>query len=349
VTGNTIYGYDTPAASDGSTSSGIYVENSFTGATPAITKNVSISGNEIYDCQYALWIGNGWDGYAGPVTLVASISGNNFHDNVEGAVILQDEDAEYGSSVQAAFQGNTVTNNGEVGYFIYTSGDGNITATVTEETITGHDIGVYLNDYAAVPPSGSVYDITVSQSTITDNALYGIQNEYADAVISAPQNWWGSYDGPEDTDSGTEEIDRDTCGDFTVPELLNAVADFSGTLGDKVSDNVDYCSWYECLTWVECYDDVYCNGEEICVGHTCDRLPRSCAPGWCDEIDDMCRLHGDGDFDGDNDVDLADFADFQMCFAEMAGSGCHAGNMTGGDGMIDLDDYVEFHAVLVGP
>ena len=63
----------------------------------------------------------------------------------------------------------------------------------------------------------------------------------------------------------------------------------------------------------------------------------------------MCREHGDGDFDGDNDVDLADFADFQMCFAEMAGPGCYAGNMTGSDGMVDLDDYVEFQAVLAGP
>ena len=49
ITGNEIYGYDTPAASDNSESAGIYIENAFTNSitTPGISKSVTLTGNEV--------------------------------------------------------------------------------------------------------------------------------------------------------------------------------------------------------------------------------------------------------------------------------------------------------------
>ncbi|MBN2551070.1 MAG: right-handed parallel beta-helix repeat-containing protein, partial [Anaerolineales bacterium] len=195
ISGNTIYGYDTPAASDGSNSAGIYIENAFTGGVTGITKNVTIEGNEIYDCQYALYIGNEFDTYAGDVDIVVNATGNYFHDNVDGAIYITDEDKEYGSSVTYTGSGNTLTDNGGVGYFLSTSGDGDLDVTLTDEMITGHDIGVYLND-SGTPPSGSSYAVSIQNSNISGNATYGVQNDYAGASIGAENNWWGCAAGP---------------------------------------------------------------------------------------------------------------------------------------------------------
>ncbi len=215
ITGNTIYGYDTPAASDNSESAGIYVENCFTGGSPAVTKNVSVSGNEIYDCQYAMWIGNGYNSYAGDVDIVLNVSGNNFHDNVEGAIILQDEDKEYGSSITATFQNNTISNNGDYGYRIFTQGDGNITATLIGETITGQDVGIHLEDTAG-GASTSSYSISVSRSNISGNTTSGIDNTIDGLTVDADENWWGDASGPSGVGGGS---------------------------GDAVSINVDFFAW----------------------------------------------------------------------------------------------------------
>ncbi|HUW20328.1 MAG TPA: right-handed parallel beta-helix repeat-containing protein [Sedimentisphaerales bacterium] len=232
VTGNTIYGYDTPAASDGSESAGIYVENCFTGGSPSVTKNVTVSGNEIYDCQYAMWIGNGYDGYSGDVDIVIAVSGNNFHDNVDGAVILQDEDAEAGSSVTAAFQNNTVTDNNSYGYHIFTQGDGSITANFTGETITAHDTAIAVDDFGAA--SSSSYSIQVRNSNLSGNSSYGINNTVSTVVVDAIQNCWGDATGPYHP--------------VTNP----------GGLGSSVSDNVDYYPWYlDCTLTTPVYKPVH--------------------------------------------------------------------------------------------
>ncbi|MBU0618186.1 MAG: right-handed parallel beta-helix repeat-containing protein, partial [Planctomycetes bacterium] len=162
---NTIYGYDTAAASDDSPSIGIYIENSLTSGLTGITKSVSVISNEVYDCQYGLWIGNGLDGSAGDVDIDANVWGNYIHDNLETAVVVQDEDMANGSSVTAAFRNNVLVDNVDVGYLIYTNGDGDIDASLENETIIGHDVGVYLNDYAG-GTSTSVYDIGITNSQI---------------------------------------------------------------------------------------------------------------------------------------------------------------------------------------
>ncbi len=217
IANNTIYGYDTPAASDNSTSAGIYIENCFTGGSPHVVKNVTLSGNEVYDSQYALYIGNEFDGYAGDVDIVLTATGNNFHNNVDGAVIIADEDKSAGSSVTATFEDNTLTSNGDVGYFIYTNGDGDITVSIDGDSITGHDVGVYLNDYAT-GPSGSSYNVAIHQSTISGNTTYGVQNEYAGTTIDAELNYWGDTTGPYHSTNPNGQ-------------------------GNAVSDNVDFSPW----------------------------------------------------------------------------------------------------------
>ena len=61
-----------------------------------------------------------------------------------------------------------------------------------------------------------------------------------------------------------------------------------------------------------------------------------------------------GDFDGDADIDFADFRWFQVCFEPPDGgfvilaSGCDWLDMDG-DGDVDLDDYRSFEPLAVGP
>jgi hypothetical protein len=216
ISGNTIYGYDTAALSDGSQSGGIYVENSFTWshATP-LTKDVSVIGNEVYDSQWGLVIGNEWDGYAGDVDIVLNLSNNSFHDNTIGGVLVADEDKEHGSSVSVSGGGNSLVNNTDYGYYIYTLGDGDISVSLTCEMITGHDTGVYVEDTGG-GSSTSSYSVSIRQSTITGSTSYGIDNTVSAFTLDAENNWWGDDSGPSGMGSGS---------------------------GDAVSAYVDYDPW----------------------------------------------------------------------------------------------------------
>ena len=111
------------------------------------------------------------------------------------------------------------------------------------------------------------------------------------------------------------------------------------------------CPPCDCVSNGECNDELFCTGVETCDDHGhCDAGEYPCGAGaWCHEGDDACIPHGNGDFDTDGDVDLGDFADFQVCFGEPAGLGCEPGNMTGTDAVIDLDDFAAFVAALNGP
>jgi hypothetical protein len=196
ITGNKIYGYDIPAASDGSSAAGLYIENSFTsGITTPITKDVLLQGNEIYDCQYAMTIGNQWNGMTGNVDIVLTMQGNNFHNNVSGGIIVADEDKSAGSSVTVIGSGNTIVDNNEFAYFVYTVGDGDVAVDLSGDTLTGNQYGMYVGDYAS-GPSGSSYDVKVNCSDISNNSVYGIDNEIAATTVDATKNWWGDISGP---------------------------------------------------------------------------------------------------------------------------------------------------------
>jgi hypothetical protein len=202
ISGNTIYGYDTAALSDGSESGGIYVENCFTGGQiTQLTKDVSVISNEIYDCQWALFVGNEWDTYAGNVDIDLTLSNNNFHNNTIGGVGIADEDMEDGSSVSISGGGNKLVDNADYGYYIYTLGDGNVTVSLTGETITGHNYGVYVEDTAG-ESSASSYSVAIRFSIIKGNALYGVNNTVSTFDVDARNNWWGSASGPSGVGMG---------------------------------------------------------------------------------------------------------------------------------------------------
>ncbi len=67
------------------------------------------------------------------------------------------------------------------------------------------------------------------------------------------------------------------------------------------------------------------------------------------EILDLACLQGNGDFDGDNDVDLADFAGFQVCCDGPATGNCGGAFEFHPDGYINLDDLAGFIAMMTGP
>jgi hypothetical protein len=220
IEGNTIYGYDTPAASDNSSSAGIYIENCFTSGGPHVAKNVVVENNEVYDCQWALHVGNEFDGYSGDVDIALALNDNNFHDNLDGGVIIADEDKESGSSVSVSGSGNSLANNGDYGYYVYTNGDGDITIDLAGEAITGHGTGVYVEDLGV--SSTSSYSVSVTDSDISGNTDYGVNNTVTTVTVDATGNWWGDPSGPSGVGPGT---------------------------GDAVSANVDYDPWTANRTW----------------------------------------------------------------------------------------------------
>ncbi len=108
------------------------------------------------------------------------------------------------------------------------------TATITGMTISGAARGIRISS------SADASQISVHYNSISGNTHYGLLNEGAKSIVDAEYNWWGSVDGPEDL-IGSEEAQLDEC--YDVSTMVNAVAELSGTLGDKVSENADYCPW----------------------------------------------------------------------------------------------------------
>ncbi len=110
------------------------------------------------------------------------------------------------------------------------------------------------------------------------------------------------------------------------------------------------CSACECVQDSNCDDGLFCSGEEFCdeYGQCVDGYAPCSSSQWCYEDEDSCNPYGDGDFDGDSDVDLQDFAEFQACFGQLGLDGCAPGNF-GGTGVIDIDDYAAFETNLSSP
>ena len=143
-------------------------------------------------------------------------------------------------------------------------------------------------------------------------------------------------------------------------EAVDSCYNPAGTpCGDPLStecDDADTCDGFGiCLAnfWpagTECSDGVFCNGEDSCDGAgVCEPTGYPCdVDEWCYEPGDDCIPYGDGDFDLDGDVDLVDFAGFQICYEALAVNQCEAGNMTG-TGYVELDDLADFYAVMTGP
>jgi len=199
VRNNTISNYDTWALSDHSNSAAIYVENSFTAGLGPFSKPVVIEDNEIYNCQYGIYAGNEWAGYAGDVDMVLTITGNSIRDNSttapegSGGIVLVDEGKDVGSSLTADLSGNTIVDNGDVGIFCYTYGNGDLDISLTNNLVSGHDEGVHVEEYGG--PAASSYVIDGHWNSIYGNTSYWVNNATT-VSVDFLSNWWGDATGP---------------------------------------------------------------------------------------------------------------------------------------------------------
>ena len=218
---NEIYGYDTPAASDGSESAGIYIENCFTSGILAETaKSVTISGNEIYDSQYGLWIGNDYAGFAGNVDMAVQMTGNNIHDNIAAGIYITNADASLGSSVAVTLTNNLITANGDAGVQLSEAINDGVSVAISGGVFSGQDVGVDVQGDAAVSIHGS---------SIAGNTLYGLRNASLVAV-DATGNWWGDSDGPNNP--GNLYRSSNSLG-----QIISGPADFAPWLTDGTDTN----------------------------------------------------------------------------------------------------------------
>ena len=97
--------------------------------------------------------------------------------------------------------------------------------------------------------------------------------------------------------------------------------------------------------------NVVCNAEPSCCEDTggWDEACVTLAASLCEP---QCTCQIVGDFDGNVEVDLTDFARLQNCFTGVTDAplteACFCGN-TGGDDDVDAADYAHFHSVFTGP
>ena len=144
------------------------------------------------------------------------------------------------------------------------------------------------------------------------------------------------------------------CDSATVTVIPHGGA--CGDPADTDCDNPDTCDGAgNCVDNHEpdtavCEDGVFCNGIDTCSAGVCaQHAGDPCnLDEWCYEAGDACISYGNGDFEPDGDVDLQDFAEFQMCFGQIGLGPCAPGKMIGG-GIINLHDLVVFEGVLGGP
>jgi|GEM_PF-1628768 parallel beta-helix repeat protein len=200
ITSNVFHGFNTWALSDKSNSAAIYIENSFTTGLGPLTKTVTVEQNEIYNCQYGLYIGNSFAGYTGNVDLVANVIGNSIHNNAttgsetSGGFVIVDEGANAGSSVTVNMSGNQFVNNDDYGGLIYTNGNGAITVSMTDNFFVGNIKGLSVKDYGA--PSTSTYNLTIYHNIFQNNlnAEDDAAGGYWDDGVSEG-NCWSDFTG----------------------------------------------------------------------------------------------------------------------------------------------------------
>lgn len=139
-------------------------------------------------------------------------------------------------------------------------------------------------------------------------------------------------------------VDAYTCDDSAscVDGILNQ--------GEERIDCGGPCDPCACTMDAACENGQYCMGAGSCNAYgICTYAGPPCSEGeWCRESDDQCLPYGDGDFDSDGDVDLRDFAQFQLCFGAVPDGSCEPGNLAG-EAIIDLEDFAAFLGALGAP
>jgi len=114
--------------------------------------------------------------------------------------------------------------------------------------------------------------------------------------------------------------------------------DASGTgPGDGIPDDCQYTNY----SLEDCNENGIIDGCDIAAGTSADVDGNG--------IPDECRDCNGADFDGDTDIDLADFQIFQRCFVEgPTAPGCECTDING-DLLVDYADLERFWWVFFGP
>ncbi|GJM26447.1 MAG: hypothetical protein DHS20C16_28620 [Phycisphaerae bacterium] len=179
-------------------------------------------------------------------------------------------------------------------------------------------------------------------------------------------------DTNSDVDNGTATLtspvfDLSGGGTISYAYWLNDIS--TGPLGSEDSMEVDYATnaagtnWTAIRTYTSASsswrNDSIEVGVETASSSTfrirfsvSDETPGDVVEGGIDAFDIsafVCINVGDGDFDNDGDVDLADFAEFQSCWGASGTLGvCTAGDLNG-DSTVGADDIEQFVTQLAGP
>ncbi|MFH2034867.1 MAG: right-handed parallel beta-helix repeat-containing protein [Candidatus Zixiibacteriota bacterium] len=197
---NSFRNYSTWAATDQSTVSAIYIENSYTSGVPAVDKYVVVDSNDISHCQYGIVVGNQWEGLAGDVDIHAIISNNEIYDNTttgsysSGGIIISDEGRDMGSAVYATLDNNLINSNGDYGIYIFTKGNGDISAWLTYNWILNNFKGIDVKEFSTV--SNSIYNVIVHHNILDNNlnAENDVISGYWDDMVSVG-NCWSDFEG----------------------------------------------------------------------------------------------------------------------------------------------------------
>jgi len=219
VTDNVIHGFDTPAVSDGSTSGGIYIENAFTTAfTSPVQKPVTIAGNNIYDCQVGITVGNQFNNYAGNVDIAMQINNNILTDNISYGIQLTDEDKANGSSVTAVLNGNNISSTlgtvDAMGIIVYSTGDGDLDVSLVNNVVDGYDYSLFVFDWGADPNSSAF--VTYASGNTFSGAEYGIYTGLVNWIPLRLDNPYFAGNTFEDNTIHMENIGNDIDMDAIV-------------------------------------------------------------------------------------------------------------------------------------
>jgi hypothetical protein len=211
-----------------------------------------------------IWVGKCWSGL--DPSDNATIYNNTVNGAREGGICFVGSDVAeiYNNSItNAASEGWSVgalnlkdgpTNVNAYGNRIFDN-DGGYSGLGHGVGIDGGAGNINLYDNAIHGNTGlGVYNISTKNSSGTwetrliedelpstpEHMTSGSSDKGTRGLIMAEDNWWGSFDGPEDL-TGTDEASIGTC--FDVSTMINAVDELGNGLGNGVSDDVDYCPW----------------------------------------------------------------------------------------------------------
>ncbi|MFH2036819.1 MAG: right-handed parallel beta-helix repeat-containing protein, partial [Candidatus Zixiibacteriota bacterium] len=200
IRNNSFANYATWELGDMVPVSAIYINNTYTDTvTGAIDKVVVIDSNNIADCQYGIFVGNTYEGFAGNVDIDLTISNNNIQGNnatgsmSSGGILITDEGKDRGSSVFAKIDNNLIDDDSDYGVYIYSEGNGDITAWLRYNWVINNFIGISVKDFGS--PSSSAYDLVIHNNYLSNNlnaendAAFG----YWDDSVSIG-NCWSDYE-----------------------------------------------------------------------------------------------------------------------------------------------------------